>query len=713
VIPSSSSEVPVVSSSSSSKTPVIPSSSSEVPVVSSSSSKTILIPSSSSEVPIVSHSSSAIVCSFGEYLSSSECKKCSNAMIGCLNCSNGFTCNSCMPGYDHVNGKCKLNCIKLFGEGCNDCSIKTCTSCNGEGCCKAKKHMWKDGKCVNPADEFGEGCLEVEGNKCSVCVAPTCCGAKHYFDYEHTKCAVCSKGCEKCSIAGCLECEEGKIVDGGVCVSCSSVFGAGCSACNKTHHCTKCEEGYYCINGVSKTIKDVFGQECIDYNKTECKQCSSTSNTRVVLVDGECKNCSSLFGEWCTKCNKDSCEECSDDEGVELINGVCVNAANAFGEGCKSFNTNKTKCGSVINGYFIDGYSGLAVSCDALVDSTLREQCKSIARFAVISTTNIKISGRDGNVKVLFDGKDTSATAVDPNCATWDSANNNCSTCKEGYIIYGGMCKSCNEIHGESCTECTVTSCLECSSGFVFHGVCKQCNEFTPHCIACNDDGTCTSCSDNLYVKDGACVDCQTKVGDGCLECSVSAEDNSVTCVVGKCAADTCCSENNTKIIVMENNTMKCGTCSDLDENCVKCTSTKCLSCKDGMAIDSDSGKCISCSELFNGCAECDNYKCTSCSDDAWIKTSNGCYYEEPIPPSSSLDKSSSNSAAIIPKSSSSSESGRNNGGIIAGIVIGVFAFVAIVGVAIYCFVTSGPKYGKVDNSIKEQDIEFKSMSVL
>jgi len=461
--------------------------------------------------------------------------------------------------------------------------------------------------------------------------------------------------------------------------------------------------------------QDVFGQECIDNDEVDCKQCSNTTNTPVILVDGECKNCSSLFGEWCTKCNESNCEACADDQDVELVNGVCVDAANAFGEGCTSFNsTDKTKCGSVKSGYFIDGYSGIAVSCDALVDATLKDQCNSRTRSVVMSNT--MLSGRDDSgIKVLYEGEETDATAVDPNCATWDSANKKCSMCKEGYITYGGMCKSCSEIHGESCTECTLSSCLKCSSGFVFHGVCKPCDEFTPHCNSCNDDGTCTSCSDNLYVMDGACVDCQTKVGDGCKECTVSAEDNSVTCAIGKCAADTCCSENNTKIIVKDN-AMKCGTCSELDENCVECTSTECLSCKKGMAIDSDSGKCTSCSELFNSCAECDNDKCTLCSEDSWIKTPNGCYYEEqPIPPSSSLGKSSSTSAAVNPKSSTNDdeESGGSNGGMIAGIVIAVLVFVAIVGVAIYCFVTSGPKFGKIDESINEQDIEFESMSVL
>jgi len=53
----------------------------------------------------------------------------------------------------------------------------------------------------------------------------------------------------------------------------------------------------------------------------------------------------------------------------------------------------------------------------------------------------------------------------------------------------------------------------------------------------------------------------------------------------------------------------------------------------------------------------------------------------------------------------------------IVGIVIGVAAFAAIVAVAIYCFVSSGSKYGTVDPAVEsagfEEEAELKSMSVL
>ena len=51
--------------------------------------------------------------------------------------------------------------------------------------------------------------------------------------------------------------------------------------------------------------------------------------------------------------------------------------------------------------------------------------------------------------------------------------------------------------------------------------------------------------------------------------------------------------------------------------------------------------------------------------------------------------------------------------GMIVGIVVGAVALVAIVGVAAYCALSTSGKKGKIDPSIYEEDVEFKSMSVL
>jgi len=130
------------------------------------------------------------------------------------------------------------------------------------------------------------------------------------------------------------------------------------------------------------------------------------------------------------------------------------------------------------------------------------------------------------------------------------------------------------------------------------------------------------------------------------------------------------------------------------------------------MAVDS--GECKSCSELFDKCGKCDSDKCSESSEkEGWILTDNGCYKpDEPSPSSGVTPSSSHQSKPIVPSSSSSHKKG-SKAGMIVGIVIGVLAAVAIIAIAIYCVVTSGPKHGKIDSGIYEEDPHFTSMSVL
>jgi len=127
---------------------------------------------------------------------------------------------------------------------------------------------------------------------------------------------------------------------------------------------------------------------------------------------------------------------------------------------------------------------------------------------------------------------------------------------------------------------------------------------------------------------------------------------------------------------------------------------------------------------------------CISCANsDDWIYTVNGCAEKQKPATISSEEKTETSSSSsgggsgggkdIEPTHSSSrtvtavtsdedeEEEEGTNVGMIVGIVVGCVAFVVIAAVAIYCFVTSGSKYGKIDPSIFEEDREFTSMAVL
>jgi len=465
---------------------------------------------------------------------------------------------------------------------------------------------------------------------------------------------------------------------------------------------------------------DIIGQRCnqsdpVGYDCTACMD-----GQPAVLIDGKCKDCSELFGQWCTECNDSGCTKCHDDfsSAIKLVNGICVEPNDAFGEGCKKFAAGEeVKCGEAKEGYFIDGKSGLAVSCCALVDENLKTQCCGSC-CAIRSPAMSKEIMRDNNIDVIFNNETVKATAVDPNCEEWDSENNKCNKCKSHYTLYGGVCKECSEIHGDSCSECNEKSCTACHEGSgstLFHGKCVDCMDYIPNCYFCSDIDTCTECADSV-VSDGSCVNCQTKYGVGCAKC------NSTECNL--CMDDLCCPEG-TQLLRKKIDdegfpTLEpfCGVCSDVWDNCINCSSIKCDACVDGMAVDVDNGQCKPCSDFFSECGSCNSEECLACSKQGYILTPNGCVYNDVEPSSSSSGKpvpppkSSSSSERPLPPPKSSSE-GKSNGGMIAGIVIGVIVIVAIVAVAIYCVATSGPKHGKVDASIYEQDVEFESMSVL
>jgi len=129
------------------------------------------------------------------------------------------------------------------------------------------------------------------------------------------------------------------------------------------------------------------------------------------------------------------------------------------------------------------------------------------------------------------------------------------------------------------------------------------------------------------------------------------------------------------------------------------------------------------CSDLINICVTKLYLDETFCGG----QVSGSCNSPEPstssssseTPPVISSSSSSSSSATSPPPSlvSSSKVSGNNdgdsNGGMIAGIVVGCVAAAAIIGAVVFFFATSGKKYGKVDESLFEEDPNFISMSVL
>jgi len=671
-----------------------------------------------------------VVCPAGHYQFYGNCYNCSTT-LSCATCSNATSCDSCIDGYYLTDqGICKRDC-SIFGDGCTECNAKKCLNCTQQDCCARKDYYWNKtlNICQDPAEKFGTGCLKANEDQCTECTAVTCCDDRQFFDYSISSCDNCSKfgeECVECNSAGCLSCDGGKIVgtDSPNCMSCSEVYGDGCESCDQTK-CSAAKSGFTVIGMVAKKCTDLFGEECSQCSPNGCDKCSEGYKS----FEGYCKSCSEVFGEGCSECDTTMCTKCNSDSLI-LINGVCADCSTAYGEGCLECNSD-SNCTKHDAGYFI--FSGYSISCDVLPSDPPEIQVSCYTKQTNFVTSYLRQSidqmlprdveeENEASTQIIYDNTPYTVycSKIVENCNNCSSEEGSfkCYDCEDGYALFAGICKPCEEIHGKSCTKCSLSTCTECSdNNIAVFGVCHSCDSLNPHCASCSAADYCSQCEGNYIEKNGVCTTCQNLYGAGCSVC------NATDC--SECTEDACCPED-TQIII-KGEERSCMSCEELTEGCSNCTSTRCLSCKNGMVVDpDDSYKCKECSDLFFGCGSCTSDQCEACQNKEWLWTPNGCVHEEEIPegefPSSSIPtiiSSSSSSVissskAIVDKSSSRPKNEGITIGAIIGIVVGAVVVAAVLAIAIYCVATKGPKHGKLDPSLYEEDEENSiSMSVL
>jgi len=594
---------------------------------------------SSGKSSVTEKSSSAPVsCPEGQYAHEGKCYNCPAALF-CATCSDATRCDTCKDGYKlNGEGQCAYDCEVVFGEGCSRCTEKKCLECTKQGCCEKKKFYWNASfeVCQNPEEMFGIGCMETDGEKCTNCTAPTCCSSAQFFDLSSLTCKDCTKydaECNKCTPTVCMGCGNDKILDaGGKCLTCSDVYGEGCVSCNEKK-CNEIEDGYTVIGTVVKKCSEMFGS-CTACQASGCNTDGCGEGYK--NFNGYCKKCSEVFGESCSECDNEKCIGCSDNS-LTIVNGVCADCAIAHGEGCDT--CENKECTSPLKGFFV--FAGYAINCNVLPE-TVRQTCiDAVQRSRSVS---IRDAASDGSeVDVTFNGEVYTVSCSDaiPNCSVCGVSGEghlSCSACSEGYVLYGGVCKACDSVHGDSCDKCSLTACSGCGENTVdVSGKCISCGSVNAHCSKCDAVDSCTECEEGFVKKDGSCMTCQVAFGSGCASCSESGCDD--------CSSDSCCSEQQ-KIIVKDNK-MTCGTCEDLTSGCANCTSTTCLTCADNKVL-SASGECKSCSELFSGCSECNSDVCTKCDKDSWILTDSGCYNPSPSGSDNPSDSESDGHGAVL-----------------------------------------------------------------
>jgi len=314
----------------------------------------------------------------------------------------------------------------------------------------------------------------------------------------------------------------------------------------------------------------------------------------------------------------------------------------------------ETHCESCLDGYVLDSNSVCVLNCSEKFGS----KCKYCNANRCICE-----KGQEWNKteQACVDIKDCSKE--DPEVCTY---------CGLGYELmnFEGKCSTCRAVFGQGCATCTESRCTSVLDENVY--------KIVGAVAVAKDKPDPTDCK-TIYP---GCDECTL---DNCSKCHSKAELDDGFC---KYKIPTCESGQKTLYIKDE---FTCGTCETFDANCVpgRCSGRACTMCKTGYTTTA-AGGCMNCSSTYTGCAVCQEDACTKCRTSSWILTPNGCFNQNPyVPPEES------------------------KAGMIAGIVVGVVVLVVIIVLAIYCIVTSSTKYGHVDPSMYEDDLEFNSQSAL
>lgn len=196
--------------------------------------------------------------------------------------------------------------------------------------------------------------------------------------------------------------------------------------------------------------------------------------------------------------------------------------------------------------------------------------------------------------------------ACPTNCLSC-SGSKTCTTCAGGYfkqtVENVDFCKACKA----NCLDCgSATTCSKCKAGYLKSGencnACEidKCIEYVADTNPCQ----CSKCSSGtLQEDDTKCIVCET----GCKTCS---------------STDTCtaCSDG----YYLDN--ANCVACSEIKENCAKCSSSACTECSNGYYLDVT--ECKACSGVLNNCLTCTSETvCTKCIAGNVLKTDkSGCF---------------------------------------------------------------------------------------
>ncbi|XP_029372303.1 proprotein convertase subtilisin/kexin type 5 [Echeneis naucrates] len=560
-----------------------------------------------------------------------SCKPCSDH---CQLCTSPTHCLKCNSSYYVSDGACvKLECgegevedpdyddCMACEEGCRKCVLynpRHCLSCTEgfynfqDGCyksCPAKTYSVEEEMTCVPCDNNCVSCDEHECYWCETdlflsegrCVSV--CPDGFYGDEDSNECEECHSDCVTCSgpeDSDCLSCEEGTMLENGVCVSDHEVCPIktfrtddgecedchpSCESCSgeERNQCTKCAKGQFLTTQqtcVSKCPGGFFASQlsavcescppgCLQcQDGRHCTRCQSTRKAQLFLQDGHCvQQCVRGYpaGQMCRSCaagctscwrNATHCLGC--EEPLILHKHQCV-------EECPPAHTEQ---------------DGECQHCpSACQECSPLGQCTGCKEYHFLHEGLCVLECPEN----FFEDRERGeCLRCHPDCALCDGPNNNdCDTCTDAEAtLHNGVCLAACPSHtywdttaGE-CTDCD-QSCLTCNGPHA--SSCTSCRDGQRldgrgHCVP-----SANKCLPHQYAdQDGQCHSCHKY----CHRCSGPKKTQCLSCNQRHLLLNGTCEEECPTGYYEDESGQKCESCHASCNACIGKHSQECLTCK-------------------------------------------------------------------------------------------------------------------------------------
>ena len=433
-----------------------------------------------------------------------ECEKGTTSFVNCPQITRNVSCSFAVVSNNSTQ------CVSLYSEDDNNL-LEQC-------------EMFENGLCVlcnetsfptHKTSHSQLGCFPC-GENCALCNTTTClvCFQNFVFSSDRTHCEttqkttsfrLCGKGmflhngecdecdekCDVCDENKCIVCEDGFVLDEGVCVEETN--------CRKTkpNVCRSCENGFH-LDGTGRCKTNKEG--CFVETTTKCQ--SSTKDLVLRITTSQERFCEIGGNEsMCEIQSRTGCLRC--EEGKYESKGACPTCSTT----CKQCGEKRERCTECSFGMFLSEGSCVGVGTNL------------VGCFAFVSGSSQCAICNDG-----FFLKEGKCIECNKECGTCRGSSEQCVLCSEDHFVDQEtfLCTPRNTL--SNCTETTTEGCWECEEGFFLNEK-KKCKECKEECTTCVSKTKCTGCEEEYVLVEGVCVfvenitHCTKAENSFCVEC--------------------------------------------------------------------------------------------------------------------------------------------------------------------------------------------------